>query len=174
MHPINVYLLYKSMTRFKIKGVKIMNINFKDISNENLEKVLALKLKKGQEGFVETVDECLKEVSMYKEWHPVAIYNNDKVIGFAMYGSFGPNRHTWIDRILIDGEQQNNGFGKAAMKKLIDIVAETYKVDTIYLSIVEENKVAYNLYTSIGFEDMKERDPNNNELMFKYEIKEML
>lgn len=148
-----------------------MNINFKDINNENIEKVKGLKIKKNQEGFIETVDECLKEASLYKAWHPVAIYNYDEVIGFAMYGSFGPNKHTWIDRILIDDKQQNKGFGKAAMKLLIDIVSQIYGVDTIYLSIVEENEVAYKLYTSIGFQYMNEKDPSNGELMFKYEIR---
>ncbi|WP_197072275.1 GNAT family N-acetyltransferase [Clostridium culturomicium] len=150
-----------------------MNVTFKDIDNENLDKVNALKIKRNQEGFIESVDECLKEASICKEWHPVAIYNHDKVIGFAMYGSFGPNRHTWIDRILIDEKHQNKGFGKAAMKKLIKVVSQTYNVDTLYLSIVEENKVAYKLYTSIGFKDMNEKDPSNDELMFKYEIKDM-
>lgn len=148
-----------------------MNINFKDIDSENVEKVKALKIKKNQEGFIETVEECLQEASIYKEWHPVAIYNYEEVIGFAMYGSFGPNKHTWIDRILIEDKHQNKGFGKAAMKKLINIVSQTYNVDTIYLSIVEENKVAHKLYTSIGFQYMNEKDPSNGELMFKYEVK---
>ena len=42
----------------------------------------------------------------YKQWQPVAIYHNEDVIGFAMYGSFGPNRYTWIDRIMIDQKYQ--------------------------------------------------------------------
>lgn len=148
-----------------------MNIYFKDIDDENREEIKLLRIKKNQEGFIETVEECLQEASIYKEWHPVAIYNYEEVIGFAMYGSFGPNKHTWIDRILIEDKQQNKGFGKTAMKKLINIVSQTYNVDTIYLSIVEENKVAHKLYTSIGFQYMNEKDPSNGELMFKYEVK---
>ena len=140
-----------------------MNIHFKDIDDENREEVKLLRIKKNQEGFIETVEECLQEASIYKEWHPVAIYNYEEVIGFAMYGSFGPNKHTWIDRILIEDKQQNKGFGKTAMKKLINIVSQTYNVDTIYLSIVEENKVAHKLYTNIGFQCMNEKDPSNVE-----------
>lgn len=147
-----------------------MNINFRNIDNKNIEMVKNLKIKKEQEGFIETVTECLEEANLYNEWHPVAIYNYDDIVGFAMYGSFGPNKHTWIDRILIDENYQGKGFGKDAMKKLIDIVLKEYEVDTIYLSIVEENTVAYNLYTSIGFEYMNERDPNNGELMLHYRI----
>ncbi len=86
-----------------------------------------------------------------------------------MYGSFGPNKDTWIDRIMIDEKYQGKGFGKIAMINLIKIVSEKYGVNTIYLSIVEENISAYNLYKSIGFEYINEKDVNG-ELIFKYTI----
>lgn len=70
------------------------NINFKDISDNNENEVKKIKLNPKQKDFIETVDECLEEAKIYSEWHPVAIYNHDTIIGFAMYGSFGPNRHT--------------------------------------------------------------------------------
>lgn len=145
------------------------NINFRNIDKSNEESVRKIELKGEQESFIETVDECLKEASMYSEWNPVAIYNDDTIIGFAMYGSFGPNKDTWIDRILIDKKYQGNGYGRIAMNKLIDIVLEKYKVNTIYLSIIPGNKAAYNLYKSIGFKYMNEKD-ENGELLFKYEI----
>ena len=84
-----------------------------------------------------------------------------------MYGSFGPNKNTWIDRIIIDEKFQGKGLGKKAMLKLIDTVTKEYEIKVIYLSIVEDNKVAYNLYKSIGFVYMNEKDPNG-ELIFKY------
>ncbi|MEN2767691.1 GNAT family N-acetyltransferase [Ornithinibacillus xuwenensis] len=145
------------------------NVYFRDIDDKNEFTVRNITLKSGQENFIETVDECLKEASIYPEWHPVAIYKDEIIIGFAMYGSFGPNKDTWIDRIMIDEKYQGNGYGRIAMKKLIDIVSKEYGVNVIYLSIIEENKVAYRLYTSMGFEFMNERDPNG-ELLFKYTI----
>jgi diamine N-acetyltransferase len=142
-------------------------ISFKDIdySNENI--VRKIKLKPGQENFIETVDDCLKEADTYHEWHPVAIYDADEIIGFAMYGCFGPNKDTWIDRIMIDEKYQGKGLGKIAMRKLMDIVMKEYGVDVLYLSIIKENIAAYHLYKSLGFEYMNEKDPNG-ELIFKY------
>lgn len=149
-----------------------MKIHFKDIDEKNIEKVKKLKLKSGQEGFIETVEDCLEEAREYKEWHPVAIYNEDEVVGFAMYGHFDHgNWRTWIDRLLIDENHQGKGIGKTSMKKLVEVVSKEYKVDIIYLSIIGGNKVAYNLYTSVGFEDMNEIDPSNGESMFIYTIK---
>lgn len=147
-----------------------MNISIKEISEDNINIVKSMRVKPEQETFIETVEECLEEANLYKEWHPVAIYDYDNVVGFAMYGCFGPNRHTWIDRILIDGRYQGMGIGKAAMTKLIDIVLREYQVDTIYLSLVKGNDIAKKLYESIGFQDMNEIDPNNGELMFKYKL----
>lgn len=138
--------------------------------NTNEYLVREIKLKQEQVNFIETVDQCLEEAADCDEWHPVAIYYSKDIIGFAMYGSFGPNKDTWIDRIMIDEKYQGRGFGRTAMMKLIDIVSKEYGVNTIYLSIVEENTLAYNLYKSIGFEYINEKDVNG-ELIFKYKVK---
>jgi diamine N-acetyltransferase len=145
------------------------DVYFRDIDDTNESMVRNIKLKRGQTKYIETVDECLQEANIYKEWHPVAIYHDEDVIGFAMYGSFGPNKHTWIDRIMIDEKYQGKGLGRKSMMKLIDVVSIEYGVKEIFLSIIEENEVAYKLYKSIGFEFMNERDPNG-ELLFKYTI----
>jgi len=147
------------------------NVHIRDIDDTNEFIVRKIKLKPGQEKLIESVDECLEEANKYHQWHPVAIYNGEDIIGFAMYGSFGPNKDTWVDRIIIDEKHQCKGLGRKAMIKLIDIVSKEYGVKEIYLSIVEGNEVAYNLYKSIGFEFMNEKDPNG-ELLFKYTIKQ--
>ncbi|MGD6842531.1 GNAT family N-acetyltransferase [Bacillus infantis] len=146
------------------------NVHFRKIDAFNEYEVRNIKLKPGQEKFIETVDECLEEADTYSEWQPMAVYRDEEVIGFAMYGSFGPNKDTWIDRIMIDEKYQGRGLGKLAMVKLIEIASRQYDVNVIYLSIKEENRTAYRLYTNIGFEFMNERDPQNGELLFNYTI----
>ncbi len=146
------------------------NVHIRKMDASNECEVRKIKLKPGQEKFIETVDECLEEAGTYSEWQPVVMYSDEEVIGFAMYGSFGPNKDTWIDRIMIDERYQGKGLGKLAMLKLIDIASRQYDVNVIYLSIKEENRTAYRLYKSIGFEDMNEIDPQNGELLFKYTV----
>ncbi|WP_203248230.1 GNAT family N-acetyltransferase [Sporosarcina beigongshangi] len=145
------------------------NIYIKDIDDTNEWLFRKITLKMGQEKYIESVDECIEEASTYHQWRPVALYDGEVIIGFAMYGSFGPNKDTWIDRIMIDEKYQGKGLGRKAMLKLIEIVSKEYGVKMIYLSIIEENKVAFELYKSIGFEFINERDPNG-ELIFKYVI----
>lgn len=145
------------------------NLYFKDIDSTNEESVRKIKLKSGQEKFIETVDECLQDAKNYEGWHPVAIYHGEIIIGFAMYGCFGPNRDTWIDRIMIDEKYQGKGFGRIAMTKLIDIVSKEYEVNSVYLSMFEDNVLAYNLYKSLGFRYINEKDANG-ELIFQCKI----
>ncbi len=145
------------------------NIHIRPIDDTNEWIVRKIKLKPGQEKYIESVDECIKEASTYHQWRPVGLDNGEDIIGFAMYGSFGPNKDTWIDRIMIDEKYQGKGLGRKAMLKLIEIVSKEYGVKVIYLSIIEENEVAFELYKSIGFVFANERDPNG-ELIFMYTI----
>lgn len=89
------------------------------------------------------------------------------VVGFAMYGCVGRNGETWIDRVIIDKNEQGKGLGRVVMRKLIDVVTREYGVNVLYLSFIEENRRARYLYESLGFEYMHERDPNG-ELIFRY------
>ncbi|MDE1548126.1 hypothetical protein [Jeotgalibaca caeni] len=55
------------------------------------------------------------------------------------------------------------------MSKLIEIVAEEYKVNRIYLRFVEENRGAAYLYEALGFRYWNEKDPNG-ELIYYYDV----
>lgn len=144
-------------------------VTIKEVNKSNESEVRKVRLKPDQETFIESVAECLEEAKEYPQWQPVAVYSHDKVVGFAMYGSFGPNKDTWIDRIIIDKDYQGIGLGSEAMRQLIEIVSKRYGVRVIYLSIVEGNEVAAHLYNRLGFEYMNEKDPNG-ERIYKYEI----
>ena len=145
------------------------NIKIKEIDEFNIDEVRKVSVNKNQESFIDTVNECFKEAELYTRWCPVAIYCDDIVVGFAMYGAFGENPDTWIDRIMIDYKYQNRGFGKCAMKELIKIVTKRYEVHTVYLSFVKDNNIARNLYENLGFKFTGEYDPEG-ELIYKYDL----
>lgn len=145
---------------------KMNTVYMKDIDDTNESIVRNIKIKPGQEKYIESVDECLAEAKEIQEFHPVAICSEGDIVGFAMYGSFGSDKDTWIDRMMIDEKYQGKGLGRKAMLRLIDIVKEEYDINE-YLSIIEGNEAAQHLYNSIGFEFINEKDPNG-ELIFKY------
>lgn len=143
-------------------------MEFKIINDRNRKEIEALSLKDEQEGFLESVQECILEAEKNPEWICVGIYEQGVVIGFAMYGMISlttPKNQVWIDRFMIDKKYQGNGYGKKAFQELIHIVKEAYHKDKIYLSVYEDNKVAIQMYQSLGFYFNGELDFNGEKVM---------
>lgn len=147
----------------------VTGIKIKGIDEYNIKEVKKVSVKENQQSFIETVEECMEEAKIYEQWCPVAVYNNKTIVGFAMYGAFGENPDVWIDRIIIDGRYQGKGFGKLAMKELIEIVTEKYNVNIVYLSFVDSNGIARKLYEELGFKFTGEYD-SEGELIYKYDL----
>ncbi|MEN8076101.1 GNAT family N-acetyltransferase [Clostridioides difficile] len=145
-----------------------MNLIIKNVNENNYKEIASLKVANGQENYIETVEECLEEARKYSVWRPVGIYDEEKVVGFAMYGLFldeGDYGRVWLDRFLISAENQGIGYGKAAVKFLINHLYKEYCYDEIYLSVYEDNKNAINLYKKLGFEFNGENDINGENIM---------
>ena len=142
-----------------MKNIKIIHTN-----KDNEDAVRHLKTKKGQEDFIETIDECLEEAehkSYNIDWQTMAICNDEIVVGFAMYGK-STCGDIWLDRFMIDEHYQNMGYGKIALEKLIDMLYSEFKTDKLYLSVNKNNAVAIKLYEKMGFvmtDDLDGKDP---------------
>lgn len=149
-----------------------MNLKFKNIDSCNYNEAINLKVKENQEDFIETVSECLDEAKELSLWRPVGIYDNNDIIGFAMYGLWineGSSGRVWLDRFMIGENFQGNGYGKESLKYIISKITKEYKCSEIYLSIYENNTVAIAIYKKFGFEFNGEVD-RNGELVMKLEV----
>lgn len=145
-----------------------MDLYFKPVTSENREQVEALKTAPGQEGFIESVSECMKEADKRKCWRPVGIYDGSKLVGFAMYGFFWeylPFGRVWMDRLLIDQNHQGKGYGKEALIKLLEQLHKEYRRKKIYLSVYPSNKQAIRLYQQLGFRFNGQHDTHGEEVM---------
>ena len=65
-----------------------MKIRLEPVTVASRAAVERLETAPGQEGFVESVAECLAEADRRRCWRPVGVYDGDALIGFAMYGFF--------------------------------------------------------------------------------------
>ncbi|MEG2195153.1 MAG: GNAT family N-acetyltransferase [Terrisporobacter sp.] len=145
-----------------------MDICFKLVNKENIECILNLKIKDNQEGFIESVEECLKEAEELSLWKPVGIYDGHNLIGFAMYGyweSEGTCGRVWLDRFLIDEKFQGKGYSKPVLKELIKEIHDFYNCDEIYLSLYDDNFVAKSIYEGLGFKFNGELDTKGEKIM---------
>ena len=145
-----------------------MNLHIKPLSAENKKEALQLNVKTEQSSFIEPVSQCIQEAEQLDLWNPVAIYHGTDMIGFAMYGFFpyeDTHGRVWLDRFLIDDRYQGKGYGKTALKLLITRLFCEYQCNAIYLSLYQQNKHAYHLYTSFGFQENGEKDINGETVM---------
>ena len=96
---------------------------------------------------------------------PYAIYENDKMVGFIMYGYMTPgdndealskDEHAYlIWRILIDHKHQRKGLGGEALRLVMEEIKTKPcgEAKYCYSSYVPENIGSKNTFTSYGFEE---------------------
>ena len=129
-----------------------MRYRIEPVTPQNRQKACGLHVALGQEGFIETVHECLMEAA----------------VGFAMYGLWEdepPRGRVWLDRLLIDARYQGQGLATAFLPRLIRRIRKAYACGTLYLSVYPENRTAIRLYERFGFRPNGERDVHGEHVM---------
>ncbi|WP_285394730.1 GNAT family N-acetyltransferase [Lysinibacillus sp. fls2-241-R2A-57] len=129
-------------------------ISLRSIDQSNWEDCIQLKPKQEQEGFMASNLYSIAESKFLPNMKIKAIYCEEMLIGFAMYGIDADDGNYWIYRFMIDEQFQGRGHGKSAMKLIIeDIRSIDDRTDVIWLGYQPDNEQARKLYASIGFEE---------------------
>lgn len=133
-----------------------MTINLQPITKANWRAVYKLTktLTDQQRRFVAdnsySMLEALYEPDMCTAY---GVYADETPVGFLMTGYDHEAREHWIDRIMIGGEHQGKGYGRAAMSLALDLFRAKPDCDAVHISFVPENHTARRLYESFGFQD---------------------
>ena len=130
------------------------NISLRKIDESNFLDCFQLKLAPGQEAYVSHPIRSLAQAYVYySQCTPFGIYAGDKMVGYVMviYDYDEETYNIW--HMMIDEAQQDKGYGKAAMQKVLEYI-KTKPFGTsnrIALTCNTENAPALHLYTSLGF-----------------------
>lgn len=128
-------------------------IKLEEITADNLEDVLKLKVSKNQENFVSTTAYSLAQAYVYQEnAYPFAIYADDILVGFIMFGFYESRNQYTLWKFLIDKCHQNKGYGKTALLLGIERMKEEHNIQKMYTGVSLGNEVAERLYKSAGFQ----------------------
>ena len=129
-----------------------MSISLRDITEDNFRACVDLKVAEGQEKFVATNVMSIAQSKVYPSLIPLAVYNDEDLVGFTLHGKDTESKKYWIVRLMIDEKFQGKGFGKEATLELIKKMRGYGDCEEIFLSFVPANTGAEKLYEKIGFE----------------------
>ena len=141
-------------------------IRFEEITNSNIWKVCTLEPFEDQKDFVaENMQSLAEAYATRNEGNnalPLAVYNDNDLIGFVMIGKgtvgnedetelIKENYCLW--RLMIDKKFQGKGLGTKTLHAAIDLI-RTFpfgEAKKVWLSYEPENKLAKALYSKYGF-----------------------
>ena len=128
-----------------------MEITFRPVTWENFSAVTELTVTPEQADFVAPNLNSIAEAYLEPTWTPLAIYAQDHLVGFAMFGRDDQTGRWWIMRYMIDTQHQSKGYGTAALPGLIDLIVERHGCRELFLGYEPGNEVAARLYARMGF-----------------------
>jgi len=128
-----------------------MGVSLRKIDEENWRECIHLMVGEDQKRFVATNENGLALAYAHKEMEPRAIYDDDVMVGFLMYACDPDDGRYYIPRFMIDEKFQRKGYGRQAMKMLLDFLRDE-KIGLVDIIHKPDNEVAIKLYKSFGFE----------------------
>ena len=132
-------------------------VTLQEITRENYKTCLNLNVSKG----VAPNTWSLAQSKYETECIPLAIYNDDVMVGFLMYCISPEDNEYWIYRLMVDEKYQRKGYAYEAMQQLLEIITADKTHSKIYLDTGHDNIEALNLYEKLGFirtDDYIEKD----------------
>jgi len=145
-------------------------VELRKITRENIKECIRLEVAEEQKHFVAANAVSLAQayVSLVNEDCiplPFAIYHDNTMVGFIMISynrekSDANKGRYYIWRFMIDKRYQKNGYGRLAMKRVLEII-RTFpcgEAEEVTLSYEPDNHVARKMYLSLGFREKDEMD----------------
>ena len=126
-------------------------VTLREINADNWLAVLRLETLPEQSGFVASNAYSLAEAYVFPSAIPLAIYSDDTLVGFTLYGFDDDDGYYWISRLMIDRHHQRKGYGRAAMEQVIERLRADPECPCVQISWEPENTAAGKLYESLGF-----------------------
>jgi len=138
-------------------------ISLIEITEENYFEVCNLKVSPEQEDYVASSVHIIARAyaKRNRNAQALAIANDNTIIGVLMYMELHeePACYT-IEQFLIDSRFQNKGFGKQALKQVIDFLSNERKYEAIEVCVKMEDTQAIKVYNDNGFVDSGYIDPD--------------
>jgi diamine N-acetyltransferase len=128
-----------------------MGIELREITPDNLEDCIRLQPADDQKTFMSPIVYSIAESKVSPEEVPLAMYDDDELVGFIMYGVSPTDGNYWILRLLVDKRYQQRGYARGAIKEVLRRLSERPDCTDVRVSYEPGNTVGAHLYESLGF-----------------------
>lgn len=133
-----------------------MSVSLRDVTGDNWKEVVRLKVRPDQTSFVASNMYSLAQSVFEPFWVTKAIYHDELVVGFVMYGRDREDEMWtgyWIARLMVDESHQGKGYARAAMEAVLDEIRESGYRGPVSIDFEPANTAAASLYKGLGFVD---------------------
>lgn len=127
-------------------------MNFKEITRENFWECIELSVSKEQADFVTSNAVSIAQSKVQPECMPLAVYDDDTMVGFVMYCIDEDDGEYWIYRMMVDERHQCKGCGRKSLEMLLNRIRQDKSHNKIFLGVHQEDTPAVKLYKSFGFD----------------------
>ncbi|WP_167514450.1 GNAT family N-acetyltransferase [Mesorhizobium intechi] len=126
-------------------------IRLAPVTRANEALVAALELAPEQLDLVAGNAASLEEAESDEDARPRAIMAGDRIVGFLMYDAPEDDDEARIYRFMIDRASQGKGYGKAALREVLNEIGGLGHVRHVSICYEPENEAARQLYRTVGF-----------------------
>lgn len=132
-------------------------ISLQEITKDNWLDVIRLSVTEEQQKFIASNVVSLAQLYTLSDFTAKAVYSDETLVGFAMYGIDEDDAEYWIYRFMIDQKFQGKKYGYEAMQAVItDIRSKKQNQHTtITLSYEPKNYGAKQFYERVGFAEVE-------------------
>ena len=129
-----------------------MSLSFRAITKNNFNECIRLKVRDDQK-YVASNVYSIAQSKTEPKYIPMAIYNDETMVGFVMYELDYKEKELYLCRFMIDEQHQHMGYGKGALDILKGMAMKDPGIEKIELSTKPDNEHGIKVYEEFGFID---------------------
>lgn len=132
-------------------GLTTADIRLVPVTAANRALAAALELAPDQMDFVASNAESLDEAETDADARPRVVMAGNSVVGFLMYEAPQDDDEARIYRFMIDRAHQGQGYGKAALREVLDEIIGLGHISHVSICYEPGNEAARRLYRAAAF-----------------------
>ena len=139
-----------------------MELSLREITKDNWQTCIALRVTKKQIPYIPSNIFSLAESKFLPERVPLGIFDGEEMVGLVVC-SYSPEiGRAWIHRIMIDQDHQNKGYSRATMQKILQRLTRIPGCKLIGADWRPGNSNLEKCYASFGFQKTAQRTPDGD------------